>query len=560
MDSGLAYLDSGIRARECGLSEILSPGHALKMPPYQRSYSWEENEVRELVDDLLNASETGRYHFMGAVVLVGMEDHSFQVVDGQQRLTTLTMILATLRDLETDPLIRSGIHNLIGDPARPLLGESAVWRLTLNDVDNPFFREAVQTDGATRRRDIETSAHSNHEGMQKNLTFLDEILSALSIEARRNLFYAVRDRIVLVRVVVPDWDGGYDVFRVLNTRGKAPNSHDIIKTEILQHANFSVEEAGHYAREWLDHEAALGGGGLDELLHIIRQLYSRNTKGKTANVFAKAVLSRVDPRTFIDSELPLYVEAYRVILRGDTDLGEYNEQLRATLNHLRLLDHQIWRVPAVAYLYHYPGNGVETLRFFQLLERLAFAMMLNFTTAGARQKRYQKLTQLILNGKPLFEKSSPLRFSKDERKKVRERMMGRYATFGQRRAIVLRVNAALENGEAITLEDDATVEHVLPRAVPDGSYWNTTWPNLHVQRELCETLGNFVIVPQQVNHRADRLDFREKKKIFFGDGARVFALTEDLRHRNTWTPEDVRARTAQLVDIMMDVWFDGSGI
>ena len=81
-----------------------------------------------------------------------------------------------------------------------------------------------------------------------------------------------------------------------------------------------------------------------------------------------------------------------------------------------------------------------------------------------------------------------------------------------------------------------------------------------MRRELCETLGNFVIVPQQVNHRADRLAFREKKKIFFGDGVRVVALTEDLRHRNTWTPEDVRARTAQLVDIMMDVWFDGSGI
>ncbi len=555
MGSETPRSDSGIRARECALSDILSPGSQLKMPPYQRSYSWEENEVRELLDDLLNATENGRYHFIGAIVLVRMEDNTYQVVDGQQRLTTLTMILAMMRDLESDPVRKAEIHALIGDSDRTMLGEGAAWRLTLNDVDNPFFREAIQAEGATLRRDLIASDESNHEVMQKNLAFLHEELEELGEATRRTLFETIRDRVVLVRVGVPDWDGGYEVFRVLNTRGKAPNSHDIVKTEILQHANFDQAEASRYAREWLEHEAKLGGGGLDDLLNIIRQLYGRNTKGKTANVFAKVVLSKVDSRTFVDDELPRYVEAYRIVLKGDPDFGPLTEAIRAPLNHLRLLDHRLWQVPAVAYLYKHPDDGEQALKFFQMLERLAYAMMLHFTTASARQKRYQKLTQLIQGDKPLFDRSSPLRFAKDEQKKVRERMTGRFATFGQRRAMALRTNAALENGEMITLEDDATVEHVLPRSVPEDSYWHATWPRTQVQRELCETLGNFVIVPQRINHQADRLDFREKKRIFFESGARVFALTEDLRHRNTWTPEDVRARTEQLVDILMDEWF-----
>ncbi|WP_158085644.1 DUF262 domain-containing protein [Henriciella aquimarina] len=547
--------DSGIRARECLLSDILTPGSQLRMPSYQRSYSWEENEVRELLDDLLNATENVRFHFIGAVVLVQMQDNTFQVVDGQQRLTTLSMILATLRDLEEDPAVRADIQSLIGDPERTLLGEGAVWRLTLNDVDNPFFREAVQVDGATRRADIETTEDSNHEGMQKNLKFLDAELGRMSLNTRRSLFTAIRDRIVLVRVIVPDWDGGYEVFRVLNTRGKAPNSHDIIKTEILQQANFTQGEASQYARDWLDHEAKLGGGGLDELLNIIRHLYNRNAKGKTANIFSKVVLSKTDPKVFIDQELPRYVDAFRVVLKGDSESGELSELIRAPLNHLRLLDHQQWRAPAVGFLYKYPDNPETTLRFFKLLERFAYAMMLDHTTANSRQKRYNKLTKLILEGKPLFEKNSPLYFSRDDQKKIRDRMTGRYATFGQRRAIALRTNAALENGEVITLNDDATVEHVLPRSVPEGSHWLVTWPRFQTRRELCETLGNFVIVPQHVNRRADRLDFREKKKIYFEEGVRVFALTEDLRHRNTWTPEDVRARTEQLVEILFNAWF-----
>ena len=81
------------------------------------------------------------------------------------------------------------------------------------------------------------------------------------------------------------------------------------------------------------------------------------------------------------------------------------------------------------------------------------------------------------------------------------------------------------------------------------------WPSQAVQRELAETVGNFVIVPRHVNRLADRLEFREKKKLYFAEGVRVFALTEDLRERETWTPDDVRARTEQLVDILMNVWF-----
>ena len=84
------------------------------------------------------------------------------------------------------------------------------------------------------------------------------------------------------------------------------------------------------------------------------------------------------------------------------DFGPLTEAIRAPLNHLRLLDHRLWQVPAVAYLYKHPDDGEQALKFFQMLERLAYAMMLHFTTASARQKRYQKLTQLIQGDKPLF--------------------------------------------------------------------------------------------------------------------------------------------------------------
>ncbi|MEL7232246.1 MAG: DUF1524 domain-containing protein, partial [Pseudomonadota bacterium] len=81
-----------------------------------------------------------------------------------------------------------------------------------------------------------------------------------------------------------------------------------------------------------------------------------------------------------------------------------------------------------------------------------------------------------------------------------------------------------------------------------------TWPNVNVQRELCETIGNFVLLSERLNQAVDTLSFREKCALYFAKGQTVFPLTEDLRGRTTWTPDDVRTRSKDLADILMRDW------
>tara|TARA_R110002051_G_scaffold2408_3_gene12592 strand:- start:3795 stop:5474 length:1680 start_codon:yes stop_codon:yes gene_type:complete len=557
MDNGMDQgIDLGVRAQESSVRVIFAPGEQLQMPPYQRSYSWEAREANELLGDLIDSVETGTPHFVGAIVLIhGAENGVLEIVDGQQRLTTLTILLAVLRDLEPDKARAAMLHALIADDARPMLGEGANWRLTLNHMDGPFFRDAIQTPGATRNLDKEPGESESQQRMVRNAAAFMKRLSGMDEKDRRELADMVMNRCALVRVVVGEKEQGFKVFRVLNTRGKEPDAHDIIKTELFQRARFTDKEASAYAERWSEHEAALGGSAFDDLLRQIRSIYDKSGRGELISAFPKAVLSKVDPRKFLEEVLPRYVEAYRLITTGDVQDGPNARVVSDKLNQMRALDQSSWRAPALKFLVERGVDDPQAPDFFTRLERLAFVIMLVVTDRDQRNKRFNKVMEAITNNRTLFAKNGPLAVDRSDSKKARERMLGRFATFAQRRAMALRLNAALEDGVTIPPESDATVEHVLPRNIHEDSHWLTVWPDPAKRREQCDTLGNFVLLTHKVNQKADRQDFRAKKEVYFnGGGGMDFALTRDLQDQDAWTADVVRKRTEMLVEILCQVW------
>ncbi|KCZ88143.1 DUF262 domain-containing protein [Hyphomonas jannaschiana] len=549
-------IDLGVRAQESSVRAIFAPGERLQMPPYQRSYSWETREANELLGDLIDSVKTGTPHFVGAIVLIhGAESGVLEIVDGQQRLTTLTILLAVLRDLEPDKARAAMLHALIADEARPMLGEGANWRLTLNHMDGPFFRASIQTPGATRNLDKEPGESESQARMVRNAAAFAKRIESMSDDTRRALADVVMNRCALVRVVVGEKDQGFKVFRVLNTRGKEPDAHDIIKTELFQRAKFTDEEASAYAERWSEHEAALGGSAFDDLLRQIRSIYDKSGRGELVSAFPKAVLSKVDPRTFLDEVLPRYVDAYRLITTGEVQDGPNAKIVSDKLNQMRALDQSSWRAPALKFLVERGVADPKAPEFFTRLERQAFIIMLVVTDRDQRNRRFNKVMDAITNDRTLFAKNGPLSVDRSDARKARERMLGRFATFAQRRAMALRLNAALEDGLTIPPESDATVEHVLPRNIHEDSHWLTVWPDPAKRREQCDTLGNFVLLTHKVNQKADRQDYRAKKDVYFnGGGGMDFALTRDLQDQHAWTADVVRKRTEMLVNILCEAW------
>lgn len=132
------------------LSDIIGNGKVYKVPSYQRDYSWKQDHWEDLWSDILTVADGGSIHYMGSIVLQNNGDKRYSVIDGQQRLSTLTLIvLAIIKTIQT--LIDKGIDTannteriflltkkFLGDKDPGSLTYSA--KLELNENNNSFFQ------------------------------------------------------------------------------------------------------------------------------------------------------------------------------------------------------------------------------------------------------------------------------------------------------------------------------------------------------------------------------------------------------------------------------------
>ena len=137
-----------IQASEKPASKIFSNDYAFVIPNFQRPYSWGTEQAGELLDDLILAAFDGgdKPYFMGSIVLVKAEgDPSAEVIDGQQRLITLTILLAVLRHLL--PKEKETLTHLICEKGDYILGTKERFRVSLRSRDQDFFQNYIQRDG-----------------------------------------------------------------------------------------------------------------------------------------------------------------------------------------------------------------------------------------------------------------------------------------------------------------------------------------------------------------------------------------------------------------------------
>lgn len=541
--------------------DVFAPSADIRVPAYQRGFAWTEKEVGELTRDLVEAFTQSVIFFLGTMVLVQPKARGpGDVVDGQQRLTTLTIILAVLRDLTTSQDVAYTAHTMIGHEAPAIVGDRQKWRLTLNSMDSDFFRKYVQTKGGTKDIDaIKDAAEESGSESQKRIAMavqaIHDELDQISPEEQQRFVNWLANDLHVSKVRVTEHNIAYKVYLVLNRRGLPLSDHDILKSALLERAGFPPKEAVKHSERWNSFANRLGHDAFEAMLKQIRFIYDRQMKGEFLDAILLSILPIMTIATFINEKLPRFVDAFDAVVNGATEAIKTSAETRKRLIFLCGIHHEGWRAPAMKYLVDHARSEEETDRFFTKLERLAYMLQYGGRARDFRQRRYRKLLDAMEQPGWMDDPQSPLELSPTEISDFKDRLRGRFPNFKQRRALLMRINAAVPNGRTLPLDADATVEHILPRNPPRESDWYNEWDKKRDRDELIECIGNFTLLTDAENQTADRKSFAEKKEIIFDrEGKPTYEMSADLWDLSDWTPAEARARRERLVDIMIREW------
>ena len=199
-----------ISATEKPLGKIFTSDYRFVIPSFQRAYTWQTENIAQLVTDLQDAChDPDTPYFLGSLILVHDGQTKYQVIDGQQRLISLSIIISVLRDLEDDPELVESLNDLIVEPGDKLRGIKAEPRLKLRERDTNFFRMYVQEgdlEGLFDLRDNDIESHAQRNIAINTRQVFDELAKMPTQDRRAFASYLVNE-VTLVIVTTANGSG-----------------------------------------------------------------------------------------------------------------------------------------------------------------------------------------------------------------------------------------------------------------------------------------------------------------------------------------------------------------
>ncbi|MGN1275206.1 MAG: DUF262 domain-containing protein [Thermoguttaceae bacterium] len=554
-----------IAGKEHPLSGIFSKLFDFHIPGYQRPYSWTTTETSELLSDLYEAFRTnpqGSY-FLGSIVLIKKDEQTphADVVDGQQRLTTLTILLSVFASKFTGEWLHD-CDGYLKEPGSKVEGRDSEPRLHLRKKDEDYFGMVQRYDVSALQKS--TPANEAQKHIKENWECVNTFLTNWSDKEIEYFFQFIMTRCYIIAVTTPTEESAFRIFSVLNDRGMDLLPVDILKSEIIGKIHEEKKQTD-YTGKWENMEIELGRNGFNDLFTYIRMIYAKVKSRQTlVQAFKEDVLEKEKDRSaesFIDDVLTPYQKAYDQISRQAYESTANAEEINRLFGWLNNIDFSDWIPAAMLFLRKFGNDSNAVLAFFKKLERFSAFLHLTNKDVFERINRFAMILEELdspdCNGYNI--KSVDL--TEDEKKKFLETLDGPVyddLTARRRNYLIMRLDSFVSDQSKATdyKQHVLSIEHVLPQTVDPDSEWAIWWPDLEVRKKWLHRIGNLVPLSRRLNSAAQNYKFDEKKKKYFKNsaGACAYPLTAQVTDTIVWKPEIVEKRQKDLLKIFKENW------
>ena len=562
----MSTMSNKITGKEYPLSKIFSADFEYHIPGYQRPYAWTEEETGILFDDLYEFFQTEAVdnYFLGSIVLIKDENKPHaDVIDGQQRLTTLSILFSVMANSFHTEAYRNNCKKYLQEEGNILEGIAAQPRIFLRDWDQDFFSkyiQDIQLDALVQIDPVTLDTEAKRH-IQKNCTVLREKFSEVFNDENDLLKFTqfILTRCFLVVVSTPNQESAFRVFSVMNSRGLDLLPTDIIKSMTI--GKLPKDEEQKYTEKWEELENLTGRDGFNEVFTHTRTIFAKERPKKNLlDEFKEYVIKQTSPKSLVDEYLSPYTEAYVCLKNCDFSSTQNAEEINELLLWLNKTNNHDWMPPAIKFLTDHKNDSVYILWFIRKLERLASYLLVTAKDVNQRMERY-KWILVEMESRPDNNLTAPLEnieLTDWEKQQFIDALNGEiYSMTAKRRNyIIQRLDSFLSDGGATYNTKLFTIEHVLPQHPSADSEWMKLWPDTQTQRFWLNKIANLVPLTRQRNSAAQNYDFNTKKIKYFQskNGTSSYTLTTQVINIAAWTPEVVEARQKDLEEIFISKW------
>lgn len=554
------------------------------IPDYQRAYVWDTDQVRDLLDDTISAYRENKeaQYFLGSMVLKINEKSEnnvsyieYELLDGQQRITTVFLILACMRDMLTDyPQYQNSLAGFVYQAEDAILQQPERMRIIFNirsDVRD-FVNEHIKPLHGTcdsallkdkmQAKDVNISIRNMANAMLVAHEFLEENKSDII----GYLSYFL-NKVLMIYVATEELQDAFQLFTVLNNRGVKLSSSDILKAENLK--ELSAADRTSWATRWEEMETYFGEDFDKFLSHIRTILVKKKQTTTLLKEFDEFVYSNQEydrtqkkyvPRTPILRRgrdtfelLYSYYHTYQEVF--DTDHSVVTGDYEIT-NYLKLMETgfgaDYWIAPVLDYYRKYRRRG-----FVAFLKALDRKLSTDWITAATPTVRMENVNA-ILREIEASQDSAALLQSKtftinksDFERVINGDIYGRsFAKY-----LLLKLDLIYRGSSTPMIPQAiASIEHILPRNPSADSQWVKDFSAAE-REEWTNKLGNLVLISRRKNTSQGNRDYVEKKEKYFEKNIEMFPNSIRIyQNYPEWKLSDLKKNHSDVVTELLNVY------
>lgn len=569
---GDQYMDASTH----GIGELIEQRRLMRVPDHQRDFAWQaDDEVTQFLDDVVRAhGEAAAEYFLGLVVLVSPRDeHGWEILDGQQRLATTTMVYAGIREW----LHGAGFAADAQKVQNAFIGVSALGedidrpRVTLNITDRQAFHDlvvnrandatlAVRRDAAGRysstRRLIEAALECRQRVAALATAAGDE--PRQQAQALFDLATYLRDRTTVVVMNVSSTANAYMIFESLNDRGLDLSVLDLVKNHLFGRAAGRLDEV---QADWTRMTANLGDREADDFLKVFwTSKYGRIQRGRLFAEWRRRY-EELSPAGIVAlaAELASAADTFAGLDQPDHEMwAGFSNQARRNIKALAVLGNQQVRPVIMAALRSFTNERVERLLHHLVTLTVRYQTVGRGRTglleiAGARvaagiasgdlrtpQQVWDDIANLVPSDEDFL--IDLVRYTEPKAARAR------YVLAELERTAYRLANRVLPE---LVPWDDLSLEHVLPRN-PMGAAWQREIAAEPEIRDQIWRLGNLCLLTEPANRGVGAAGFQQKKVQLYGGSE--LSLTRQVAGYEEWSIASIAHRQRALADLAIATW------